>query len=202
MIREIRKKIVLIDGPRGVGKDAVIEKIMKANPDKFRYIQSYSTRKIRPGEKDGDTHYFITEEEFMKKYEAGDIFEFEMFGGTYRGMSRGIVDDIIANGFVGIKTIGYLGIRSLRKYYKEKIFSVFITADKDLIRKRLEERNSPDIEGRLAEYDERHEHMNESDHIIFNNGTLDECVTEILELLGIDPYAGITLKETQHGRNA
>ena len=178
----MKKTLILFDGPQGVGKDAVIRELIKSNP-KLKSLPSYATRKMRTGEVNGDTHWFIDDATFLKKLETGDIFEHTIFHNTYRGMSKAIIDEILNNGSIGIKSIDILGLRLLRKMYPNQVLSIFITADKNIIRNRLAVLGDPEIDARLSNYDERHKYINESDYIVENNGTLDEVVQKVQAIL-------------------
>ena len=179
---KVQKQIILIDGPQGVGKDAAISELLKIKPN-LKYITSYSSRSMRPGEIDGQTHWFISEQEFKDKLKSGDIFEFEMWHGTYRGMSKSIIDKLLQDGYIGTKTIGIEGVRKLKKMYGDLVLTIFITANKNILRQRLVKRGCEDIESRLADYERRHATIDEMDHIVVDEGPLHESVEKIVNIL-------------------
>jgi guanylate kinase len=178
------KKIIAFDGPRGVGKDAIIRELLTRFPDRFKKIVTNSTRQPRAGEIHGVHHYFIDNKTFLEKVDSGEIFEHTQFWETYRGMSRSVVDSVIASGKIGVLTCDVVGVRALRRAYPDQVLVVFITADKGKIRARLLREHGTDIEERMLDYEKRHEFQNESDVIIENNGTLDAAVERVLTAIG------------------
>ena len=68
--------LIVITGASGAGKDAVMESFLKDPRIKrlnIKKIVSYTDRPMRPGEKEGVEHYFVSPEE-MKKMEKGNKF--------------------------------------------------------------------------------------------------------------------------------
>ena len=98
-------------------------------------------------------------------------------------MSRTIIDQILNDGYVGIKTVDVLGVRVLKKLFPGKVLTIFLTVDKDLLKTRLENAGEAEIEKRLSNYEERHQYINESDFIVENNGTLDEAVQKVHSII-------------------
>ena len=58
------KRPLIILGPSGVGKDTIINMLLKKYPDIFYKLPSYTTRPKRKGEKEGVDYFYITKEEF------------------------------------------------------------------------------------------------------------------------------------------
>ena len=53
---------IIISGPSGVGKNTIINELLKVcnkNNEKIIYSISYTTRKKREGEKNGVNYYFV-----------------------------------------------------------------------------------------------------------------------------------------------
>lgn len=179
-----QKKIIVLEGPSGVGKDTVIHALIKKNPNKYQKIVSYTTREPRIGEIDGVTYYYIDEKTFQDKIKSGDVFEYTIRHGTYRGMSKQYIDSIINNGKIALKEADVVGLTAIKKMYKDQVVSIFITADKNVIKKRLIKRGDKDIDIRLADYDNVHKTKEKYDYIITNNGSVNEAVRKINKILG------------------
>ena len=77
--------LVVISGPSGVGKNTLIETLIKRNPDKFAYSISATSRKPRAGEKAGVNYFFMTREEFERKIAEGAFIEWAIYQGEYYG---------------------------------------------------------------------------------------------------------------------
>jgi len=76
------RNLVIMSGPAGTGKTTV----GRALPGQMDILISTSatTRRPRPGEVDGRDYYFVTEEEFQRRVDAGRFVEWaEVFGRHY-----------------------------------------------------------------------------------------------------------------------
>ena len=74
--------LLALSGITGVGKSYFAEEISKKL--KFNKVHTIRTRTMRPGEQNGKTGFFMTEEELKELKKAGDIaYDFQVFGGTY-----------------------------------------------------------------------------------------------------------------------
>jgi len=179
-----QKKIIVLEGPSGVGKDSIIQELIKQCPGKYQKIASYTTRLPRVGEVNGVTYHFTDEKTFQDKIKSGDIFEYTVRHGTYRGMSKQYINSIINGGKIALKEADFVGLVAIKNAYKNEVVSIFITADKSIIKKRLIKRGDKDIEERLADYENVHKTADKYDYIITNNGTVREAVNKINKILG------------------
>ena len=179
------KKIIIITGPSGAGKNAVIEKLIEKYPDTFEKVVSYTTRAMRPGEVAGVTYHYITNEEFRNKLSSGEIFEYTEIYGYFRGISKTLTDKIIKKGKVAIKDTDILGIHALRREYPGKVIVFFIDADKALLEQRLLARGDSEKDRirKLGEYDQDITWKKYCDYIIDNNSSLDDCVKRVQDIL-------------------
>lgn len=65
---------IVLAGPTGVGKTTVA-RALTADPDRFVFSVSVTTRRPRPGERDGDDYEFVSPEEFERMVHAGELAE-------------------------------------------------------------------------------------------------------------------------------
>lgn len=66
--------LFLLLGPSGVGKGTQISLLRERHPD-YVFPKSVTTRKMRPGESEGNPYFFISQESFDKHIEDGDFLE-------------------------------------------------------------------------------------------------------------------------------
>ncbi len=88
--------VIVITGPSGVGKDAVIDRAIERGHPIVRPA-TMTTRAPRPGEQEGVHHYFAdSREDFLAHVAAGDLLEHaEVYGNLY-GVPRRAVRDALA----------------------------------------------------------------------------------------------------------
>src|SRR4051812_14984149 len=70
----MQKKVVVIAGPSGSGKNVLINSILAKYPKCTRLVTA-TTRMPRPGERDGVDYYFLSNEMFAASIASGDIPE-------------------------------------------------------------------------------------------------------------------------------
>ncbi|KAL6188699.1 hypothetical protein ACLB2K_040090 [Fragaria x ananassa] len=76
--------IIVISGPSGVGKDAVIKKLRDVNPN-LHFVVTATSRPIRPGEVHGKDYYFVSKEEFLNMVNKDELLEYALVYGDYKG---------------------------------------------------------------------------------------------------------------------
>lgn len=178
------KCILIIEGPSGVGKDTIVNEIIKRYPDKFGKPVNATTREMRPNESQGNPYLFLTEEEFLKKRQEGDIFEQTIRHGTYRGMQRSSFNEILNSNRIAIRDCDRFGLEALKKEFGNIVISIFLTAPKEVIRNRLIERGEEkeSMEKRLKDYDEYLKNSIYFDYEI-ENMNIDETIEKILNII-------------------
>lgn len=77
---------------------------------------SVTTRECRPGEVDGEHYYFISDAEFDRMIEAGELLEWAVVHGAARyGTPRAPVETALAEGRLALLEIDLQGARQVRK---------------------------------------------------------------------------------------
>lgn len=132
----------------------------------FRNLVSHTTRKMRPGEKDGVDYHFITVEEFKKMVSNNEFVEFQEFNGNYYGASvkEWNESDIVILARQGIDKIKQLGMR-------DECFIIYLDIPKETRMERLGQRKnstSSEIEKRIDTDDKEFSGFNDYDLIITN----------------------------------
>ncbi|KAG0216070.1 hypothetical protein BGX28_005965 [Mortierella sp. GBA30] len=83
-------------------------------PSTFGFSVSHTTRKPRPGEKDGIAYYFVSPEKMQQLIDQGRFLEHAVFSGNYYGTSKEAVQDVFNSGKVCILDIDLQGVRQVR----------------------------------------------------------------------------------------
>src|SRR5699024_11820094 len=90
--------VTVLAGPTAVGKGTVSARIRERYPQ-IRLSVSATTRPPRPGEIDGVHYRFVSEDEFTRLVEAGQMLEWAVVHGRHRyGTPRGPVDEPLEAG--------------------------------------------------------------------------------------------------------
>jgi guanylate kinase len=115
----------VLAGPSGVGKGAIVARLLAALPDLELSI-SATTRRPRPREDEGRHYYFVDRADFDRMIEAGGFLEWaDIFGERY-GTPREPVERALAEGRDVLVEIDVQGARQV-KAADPSAYMVFIT---------------------------------------------------------------------------
>ena len=126
--------LFLILGPSGVGKGTQISLLKERHPE-FVFPTSITTRKMRPGESQGNPYQFISQEEFQKHIDQGDFLEWAEVHKTARyGTLLAPIEEALEQGKTVIKELDIQGLISIistlekggHELIKEQLRSIFI----------------------------------------------------------------------------
>lgn len=133
------QKIILIAGPSGAGKTTISEFLSKEY--RIPRVITHTTRAKRPGEIDGESYYFETDESFKQLH----LFEHVNYGGFQYGSSKeGLKKAWEKNDLVSL-VVDIEGVRSYIKQLGEQVYFLYVTEDIDILEQRLKARgDSPE----------------------------------------------------------
>ena len=178
--------IIVISGPSGVGKDAIVERIAEFG-DAFYFTITATTSPPRPAEVHGVNHIFVSTQEFRAMIANGELLEWaETYGNLY-GTPKDQVRTALVNGQHVLLRVDVQGAMAVRQLVPDALL-VFISApDKDVLASRLRRRgmnDEGDIATRLEAADAESQFANRFDYDVVNKeGALSETVRQILEII-------------------
>eukprot|EP01018_Ginkgo_biloba_P003941 Gb_13993 [translate_table: standard] len=172
--------IIVISGPSGVGKDAVIKRLQEVRKG-IHFVVTATTRAKRPGEVDGKDYYFIHKEEFSSMIEKNELLEYALVYGDYKGIPKQQVRDFMSKGFDIILRVDVQGAATLRSILGNSALFVFLVAESEIaLVRRLMERKTETMEKllvRISTAREEVKRMSEFDYVVVNaEGNLEESV--------------------------
>ena len=176
--------LFVISGPSGVGKDALIEKLVAQDPGIRRSV-SYTTRAPRPGEKDGVDYSFVSREQFDRLIDEGEFLEYASYDGNLYGTSAHRVADLEAAGFDVILKIDVKGAEQVRQRLPGATFIFLEPPSMQELIRRSATRQTESAEDRsarqmIAEVEMRY--ASHYDHVVVND-ELERTSHEILGLI-------------------
>ena len=179
--------LVLLSGVSGAGKDTIKKELIKRMSN-VTSMPSYTDRKPREGEVDGQIYNFISTEEFEAKIREDEFYEYSVHHEHYYGTSKKILNEKIKSGKIIVKDIEFNGTENLLKLLKNEmnIVTIFLRVPKEELRRRLEHRvekaSIKEIELRLNRFDYEESKIGIYDYVL-KNDDLEKTVQIIMTII-------------------
>ncbi|MGB9879441.1 MAG: hypothetical protein ACPLRM_01645, partial [Anaerolineae bacterium] len=133
--------LIVISGPSGVGKDTVIKRMKELNYP-FHFVITATTRPPRKGERHGVDYFFLSEDEFVRLMQAGELLEHAWVYGEYKGIPKEQVRQALASGQDVIMRLDVQGAATVRRLLPDAILIFLLPGSEDELLNRLRKRGS------------------------------------------------------------
>lgn len=187
----MKGKIIILSAPSGTGKSTIIKYLMENRPDlNLSFSISATSRKPREGESDGKEYYFLTEEEFRSKIDAGEFVEWEeVYQGNLYGTLESEIERLTGEGRNVIMDIDVKGSLNVKKRFGDRARAIFILPPSvEELKKRLTARATDtmeDIERRLAKAEYEMSFAPRFDNVVVND-QLAKAASEVASIIDGD----------------
>ena len=190
--------LVVISGPSGVGKGSVAREVLLRDP-LTRFSVSATTRLPRPGEIDGKSYYFLSEEEFLLRRAQREFLEWAQVFGNYYGTLHSEVDRLLDAGFNVLLDIDTQGAANVRQLRPEAVSVFIMPPSMEELKRRIIRRGTetPDVlEFRLSRAESEMALAPNYDYIIVNDD-LETAAGELLDIIAASRAAVNDKENTQ-----
>jgi len=183
---ESQPLLVVISGPSGAGKDSLVRLLLKRDRG-LRRVVTTTDRSPRADERDGVDYHFVSPAGFKHLIAQGELVEWAVVYGQYKGITRRELERAIASGEDMVVRVDVQGAATIRALMPQAIL-IFVTApsEEEMIR-RLRERSGDTIEqveNRIVTAREEMAHLRDFDYLVINHqGRLEEAVKQIQAIL-------------------
>lgn len=178
----MKNLLIVLSGPSGVGKGTVLKELLKSGG--FALSVSCTTRKMRDGEKEGKSYFFVSKEQFLKNVEEGGLLEYSEHFGNFYGTPKRFVEEKLKTCNVVLE-IEVDGALQVKKSYPQAVLIMLLPPDMKTLRARLSGRGTEsgeEIERRVkrAEYELSKKDMYDYSVV---NGKIKDCVEQLKNII-------------------
>ena len=166
-------KLIVVSAPSGGGKTSLIKALLKDFDEVDILLGvSFTTRKARSKEKNGQSYYFISKEEFQRKMDEGDFLESAEVFGNYYGTQKESLSSNLKKGKNVILEIDWQGAQQVKEKMPSCIMIFLIPPSKQVLLSRLKKRGTDseaEIENRFNQAVSDLNESNKFDHVLVND---------------------------------
>ena len=192
-----RGKLFVVSGPAGAGKSEIVKLLLKKHPD-VKLSVSCTTRNPRPGEIDGVSYHFVTEERFQQLIDENAFYEWAHVHQNRYGTLKSAVAKELDEGHDLILEIDVQGCLQVLEQNPDATGVFVCPPSRDNLEKRLRGRGTETEESirvRLGNVAKEVSTAYKYDYVIVHQDWAD--VPNALEIATDELYAIITAKRIE-----
>lgn len=110
----MKQRILTLSGPSGVGKTTLLYRLL-ANDLPIHRVVSFTTRKPRPNEIEGQDYHFVTHADVIRR--QSEIIEHTTYDGNVYGIFGAEIEEPLSKGLIPLAMADVEGIRQLSQMY-------------------------------------------------------------------------------------
>lgn len=183
--------LVVISGPSGVGKDAVI-RALQTRDLPLHFVVTMTSRAPRNGEVDGVDYLFVTRERFEELMAQDEFLEHAVVYDDYKGIPKPQIREAMESKKDVILRVDVQGAQTLRGLCPDAILIFLIPTNQKEWFERLRSRKSETAESldlRLRTAVSELEHLPDFDYVVVNTqDRLDETVDTIVSIIDAEHH--------------
>lgn len=183
-----RGLMLVLSSPSGAGKTTLSRRLLDED-GRVTLSISVTTRKMRPGEKNGRDYHFIDQRRFDELVDKDELLESaEVFDNSYGTPAKPVMD-ALAQGRDVLFDIDWQGTQQLREKARGDLVSVFVLPPSiPELERRLHSRAQDDYETihrRMAMAADEMSHWAEYDYVVINRD-IDQAFADIKAILAAE----------------
>ena len=177
-----RPLFIVISGPSGVGKDAVLAR-MRESGRSLEYIVTVTTRPHRAEEKDNIDYHFISAAQFQEMIEQEELLEWANVYGNMYGVPKQPIKQALERGQDTVVKVDIQGAATIKKLFPQAVLVFLMPSSIEELALRLKQRHTEsifDLALRMKTAEEEIKQLSQFDYMVINKqGELDWTVAQI-----------------------
>ncbi|HPI41102.1 MAG TPA: guanylate kinase [Pseudobdellovibrionaceae bacterium] len=150
-------RMIIVAAPSGAGKSTFLNRIMAEEPRLYDTV-TYTTRKMRDGESQGNPYFFVTQDEFERKVNDNYFVEWARVHNNLYGTPMNQLEQAWKNGKCVIMDVDVQGAKTFKSKFPDAVSVFILPPSIEALRQRILKRNNgkvDDLEVRMksAEYE-------------------------------------------------
>ena len=184
-----RPVLVILSGPSGVGKDAVLAR-MKEMDLPLHFVITMTTRPRRPKEKNNVDYRFVSQEEFLELKSKNELLESANVYGNWYGVPRTDVMDALQAGKDTVIKVDVQGVENYKKIMPQAVAIFLSPPSREELKVRLQQRSTESgdnlsirVQTAKSEFDK----LPIFDYVVINHrNEIDRAVSEIIAIINTE----------------
>ena len=178
--------LIVLSGPSGVGKDAVLNYLKKSSPN-LKFVTTMTTRPRRRNEKDNVDYHFISQNEFRTLLINNELLESANVYGNWYGVPKEPVRQALKQGKDIIVKVDVQGAATIKKLAPQAVFIFLMPPSVEELAARLHRRYTESPESmalRLCACQHEMKQISKFDYVVFNHrDQIESAVNEIKAII-------------------
>ena len=180
-----KTRLVVLSGPSAVGKGTLASHII-SRFDNFHLSVSATTRSARPGEVEGESYFFVTDEQFQVMIDKGQLLEWAMVHGQHKyGTPKAQVEQALESGINVVLEIDVQGAFQVKRSFPEALLVFVMPPSFEELEIRMNKRGTESLEDKVRRLETAKTELSQAEAFDFRviNDEVARCAQEVVELV-------------------
>ena len=133
--------LIVLSGPSGTGKGTVCDALLEKRKD-IALSVSCTTRSPRPGEVEGESYYFVSEQYFKEMLVHDEFLEHASVYGNYYGTPTSFVQKQLSHGKDVLLEIDVQGALKAKRVFPEGVYIFLLPPSMEELENRIRSRGT------------------------------------------------------------
>jgi guanylate kinase len=183
---EKKPLLIVLSGPSGVGKDAVLSHLKNSSPT-FRFVCTNTTRPCRHNEKDNIDYHFVSQAEFQHLLDNNELLESAKVYENWYGVPKEPIRQALKQGYDVMVKVDVQGAATIKKLAPQAVFIFLAPPSVDELATRLNQRyteSKATLTVRLQAAENEMKQVSQFDYVVVNHSNqIESAVHEIQAII-------------------